>query len=229
MDLITNPSSKYDASGNAGIIDIRMKKDKRMGTNGSISSGYGQGVYPKANAGLTFNHRNKKLNLFGNYNYVYRKNLNHLILDRNFYREKYFTGADLKDNYSTAPVNGHTVRFGADYNAGKRTILGFIANAGFTDLHRNNNNNSLVINDLHEVESSFKTKAGNNDDFQNYLFNINLKHNFKQEGRELTADADHGRYNSLSNSFTHTRYYDLSGQPSLPDYLLNGKQDGVLK
>ncbi|RYG41347.1 MAG: hypothetical protein EOO01_25350 [Chitinophagaceae bacterium] len=229
IDLITNPSSKYDAQGNAGIIDIRMKKDKRMGTNGSLTAGYGQGVYPKANAGITFNHRNKKLNLFGNYNYIYRKNLNHLILDRNFYREKNFTGADLKDNYTTSPVNGHSVRFGADYNAGKRTILGFIANAGFTDLHRNNNNNSFVINDQHQAESSFKTNAGNKDDFQNYLFNINFKHNFKQQGRELTADADYGRYNSLSNSITHTRYYDLSGQPSQPDYILNGNQDGALK
>ena len=229
VDLITNPSSKYDASGNAGIIDIRMKKDNRMGTNGAISVGYGQGVYPKANAGINLNHRNKKLNLFGNYNYVYRKNLNHLVLDRNFFRDKSFTGADLKDNYSTAPVNGHTIRAGADYNAGKRTIIGFIANAGFTDLHRNNNNSSLVINEQHAVESSFRTTAGNSDDFQNYLFNINFKHNFKQQGREITTDADYGKYNSLSNSRTHTRYFDLDGEPWQPDYILNGRQDGDLE
>lgn len=229
VDLITNPSSKYDASGNAGIIDIRMKKDKRMGTNGTVTAGYGQGVYPKANAGFTFNHRSKKLNLFGNYNYIYRKNLNHLVLDRNFFREKNFTGADFKDNYSTAPVNGHSLRFGADYNAGKRTIIGFIGNAGFTNLHRNNNNNSLVINDLHEVESSFKTNANNKDDYENYLFNVNFKHNFKKPGQELTADADYGSYSNRSNSLTHTRYYNLNGMPSLPDYILNGRQNGKLQ
>ena len=59
IDLITNPSSKYDAAGNAGIIDIRMKKDQRYGTNGSVTAGYGQGVYPKANTGINFNNRNK--------------------------------------------------------------------------------------------------------------------------------------------------------------------------
>jgi iron complex outermembrane receptor protein len=85
IDLITNPSAKYDASGNSGIIDIRMKKDQRLGTNGTLTAGYGQGVYPKANAGTTLNYRDKKVNLFGNYNYSYRMNLNHLILDRNFY------------------------------------------------------------------------------------------------------------------------------------------------
>ncbi len=229
IDLITNPSSKYDAAGNAGIIDIRMKKDKRMGTNGSITAGYGQGVYPKANAGITFNHRKQKLNLFGNYNYVYRKHLNHLILDRNFYREKNFTGADFKDNYSTAPANGHTLRFGADYNAGKRSIIGLIANAGFTDLRRNNRNSSLVINDSREIESSFRTNADNSDDYQNYLFNINFKHNFRQAGRELTADADYGLYNNLSNSTTHTRYFDVNGNPSFPDYILDGRQEGNLE
>ncbi len=66
IDIITNPSSKYDASGNSGIIDIRMKKDQRLGVNGTFTAGYGQGVYPKANIGSTFNYRNKKVNIFGN-------------------------------------------------------------------------------------------------------------------------------------------------------------------
>ncbi|MBK8087762.1 MAG: TonB-dependent receptor [Chitinophagaceae bacterium] len=96
IDLITNPSSKYDAAGNAGIIDIRMKKDQRYGTNGSVTTGYGQGVYPKANAGINFNHRNKAMNLFGGYNYAYRMNLNHLLLDRNFFSNGQFTGKDEK-------------------------------------------------------------------------------------------------------------------------------------
>ena len=54
IDIITNPSAKYDAAGNSGIIDIRMKKDQRIGTNGTLTAGYGQGVYPKANAGTNF-------------------------------------------------------------------------------------------------------------------------------------------------------------------------------
>src|SRR5205085_1322353 len=74
IDIITNPSAKYEAAGNAGIIDIRMKKDQRLGTNGNVTAGYGQGVYFKANAGAALNYRNKKVNVFGNYNYRYAKN-----------------------------------------------------------------------------------------------------------------------------------------------------------
>lgn len=59
VEIITNPSAKYDAAGNAGIIDIILKKDKNQGTNGTFTANYAQGVYPKAGGGVSLNHRNK--------------------------------------------------------------------------------------------------------------------------------------------------------------------------
>ena len=66
IEIITNPSAKYEAAGNAGIINIRLKKNKAFGTNGSVNLGYTQGHYAKYNGGLNLNHRNNKINLFGN-------------------------------------------------------------------------------------------------------------------------------------------------------------------
>src|SRR4030095_733256 len=74
IEIITNPSAKYDAAGNAGIINIRLKKNKSFGTNGSVNGGYNIGVYPKYNGGLSLNHRNENVNIFGNYNYNHSKN-----------------------------------------------------------------------------------------------------------------------------------------------------------
>ncbi|HYH15534.1 MAG TPA: TonB-dependent receptor plug domain-containing protein, partial [Flavisolibacter sp.] len=136
FEIITNPSSKYDAAGNSGIIDIRLKKDQRLGTNGTLTAGVGYGKLPKANAGVTFNNRNKKTNLFGNYNYRYSKNLNHLIINRNFYTNGVFNGADNKDNYAEFPVNSHNARFGADFFPSKKSILGFVVNSSFTGVNR---------------------------------------------------------------------------------------------
>lgn len=228
IHIITNPSAKYDAAGNSGIIDIRMKKDQRLGTNGTLTAGYGQGVYPKANAGITMNHRNKKINIFGNYNYSYRKGLNHLLLDRNFFNNGVFNGADLKDNYTTFPFNSHASRFGMDFFPNKKTILGFVVNANFNHFTRHNDNNSVVINSQKQRASTFETDARNNDNNNNVVANFNVKHRFDSTGKELTADVDYGEYRSNSLSRIATKYYKLDGSSQFPDYILDGDQDGKL-
>ncbi|RYY71868.1 MAG: TonB-dependent receptor [Chitinophagaceae bacterium] len=228
IEIITNPSSKYDAAGNSGIIDIRLKKDQRMGTNGSFNAGYGQGVYPKANAGISMNHREKKFNLFGSYNYGYRKNLNHLYLDRNFYDNGLFTGADLKDNFSRAPSNSNTLRMGADYYASKKTIIGIVLNSNFNHFRRKNDNSSIVFNDQRQQDFTFNTVAKNNDHNNNFVGNINLKHTFDSTRREITADVDYGRYNSKSLTTNATQYHKTGGGNPQPDYILDGRQKGQL-
>ncbi|HEX6180449.1 MAG TPA: outer membrane beta-barrel protein [Chitinophagaceae bacterium] len=228
IHIITNPSAKYDAAGNSGIIDIRMKKDQRLGTNGALTAGYGQGVYPKANAGITFNHRNKKLNIFGNYNYSYRKGLNHLFLDRNFFDNGVFNGADRKDNFTTLPFSSHATRLGMDYFPNKKTIIGFVINGNFNHLRRRNDNNSEVIDEQKQKASTFKTTATNNDHFRNIVANVNLKHRFDSTGKEISADVDYGVYSSNSLSRIATEYFNLDGSMQHPDYILDGDQDGKL-
>lgn len=230
IDLITNPSSKYDAAGNSGIIDIRMKKDQRFGTNGTLTAGYGQGVYPKTNAGTTFNYRNKKINIFGNYNYSYRIGLNHLLLDRNFYSDQgEFNGQDLKDNYSKLKIGAHNTRIGFDFFPGKNTVIGFVTNGNFNQFKRTNDNNSEVINNQKQKISTFATQAANKDRVKNVVSNINLRHKFDSAGKEITADVDYGFFNSNSISTIATQYYKLDGSPLQPDYILDGDQTGRLK
>ncbi|NCI47825.1 outer membrane beta-barrel protein [Sediminibacterium soli] len=228
IDIITNPSARYDAAGNSGIIDIRMKKDQRLGFNGTVTAGYGQGVYPKTNTGTTFNYRNKAMNLFGNYNYSYRANFNHLVLDRNFYTNNKYNGGDLKDNsiYSTASF--HAIRAGADFFPGKKNILGFVVTQNTGDFRVDASNASLVINDNRQLVSTFATRSGNNSNNDNIVVNVNFKHAFNTTGKELTADADYGVYRSDAISFNHTSYYQLNGTPAKPAYLLDGDQRGTL-
>ncbi|MGC4101060.1 TonB-dependent receptor domain-containing protein [Ferruginibacter sp.] len=228
IDIITNPSAKYDAAGNSGIIDIRMKKDQRLGVNGTFTTGYGQGVYPKANIGSTFNYRNKKVNIFGNYNYAYRIGLNHLLLDRNFYENGTYNGGDLKDNYSKSPVSSNTARLGMDFFPSKKTIIGFVVNGNFNHYTRDNDNSSIVLNPQKQATSTFRSYATNNDHANNSVANINFKHRFDSTGKELTADADYGVYNSTSLTVNATSYYKLDGTLLQPAYILDGDQNGKL-
>ncbi len=228
IDIITIPSAKYEAAGNSGIIDIIMKKDQGLGSNGTLTAGYGQGVYPKANAGGTFNYRNKKLNIFGNYNYNYRVNLNNLILDRNFFTNGEFVGQDKKDNYSKMPTASNSLRLGTDFFINKNTTLGFVVNSSFNHFRRKNNNSSIVIDKAKLPSFRFNTGSTNNDHANNTVANINLRHTFDTTGRQITADVDYGVFNNNSLSTIATKYYNLDGNTRQPDYVLKGDQDGRL-
>ena len=228
IDIITNPSAKYDAAGNAGIIDLQMKKDQRLGANGTFTAGFGQGNFSRANTGATFNYRNKKVNIFGNYNYAYRVGLNHLVLDRQFFEDGKYNGGDLKDNYSKSPFNSNTARVGADFFVDKKTIIGFVVNGNFNHYRRNNTNSSLVIDNQKDPLNTFTSKATNNDHGNNVVGNLNLKHKFDSTGKELSVDLDYGFYNSASLTTNATKYYNLDGSKLQPDYVLDGDQNGKL-
>ena len=229
IDIITNPSAKYDAAGNSGIIDIRMKKDQRLGANGTVTAGYGQGVYPKANAGTTFNYRNKKVNVFGNYNYGYRENLNHLIINRNFYDNGVFKGSDDKDNYAWMPFTSNTARIGADFFPSKKTIIGFVVNGSFNGFRRNANITTIVNDTLKQPDYKFLSLGTNNDHFKNAVANINFKHSFDSTGKELTADVDYGIFKSSSITRTASSFYNMDGSSRGADDILDGNQLGNLR
>lgn len=228
IELITNPSARYDAAGNAGIIDIRMKKDQRFGTNGSFTAGYGQGIYPKANAGFNLNYRNKNANFFGGYNYSYRMNLNHLMLDRNFFENGQFTGQDLKDNYTKIPLYLNSIRFGADFYPNKKTVYGFVINSNLNSFKPNNRNSSEVIGSNHQKIFTFNTQTRNDNANKNLAANFNIKHTFDSTGKELTADIDYAYFNTDNSSRVATQYHKLDGTPLQPDYILDGFQEGNL-
>ena len=86
IEIMLNPSAKYDAAGNAGIINIRLKKNENLGVNGNATLGLGQGKYPKANGGLRLNYRQEKFNLFGNYNYYFNRRFQNVGIYRNSIR-----------------------------------------------------------------------------------------------------------------------------------------------
>jgi len=228
FEIITNPSAKYDAAGNSGIIDIRLKKDQRLGTNGTLTTGYGQGIYPKANAGGTLNYRNKKVNIFGNYNYRYSKGLNHLFINRNFFNNGIFIGADDKDNKATFPVNSHNGRIGADFFPSKKSIIGFVVNSSITAIERMANISTMVTDNRSRPDFALASIGTNDDDFNNVVANINFKHSFNTKGKELTADVDYGRFNSSSLTRTASKFYNPDGTRKGEDEILDGDQTGIL-
>jgi len=227
IEFIGNPSSKYDAAGTA-IINIKLKKDKRLGTSGSITGMFGHGVYPKANGGIVLNHRNKKISVFGNYNYGYRKGFNDLRLNRRFYRNDSLIGAYDQKNYLVFPFTNQIGRIGADYFINKKNTVGVVISGVINNFKPNGENTSDVIDQNGNIVSRFGTLNQSFENWNNYSANVNFKHVFDSLGGEMSTDLDYAHYgNSSLQNFT-TRYYDLNGSEYVNPYLLHGDLNGSL-
>lgn len=229
IDLITNPSAKYDASGNSGIIDIRLKKGNNVGTNGSLSLSYGQGVYSKLNPSLNFNSRSKKLNVFGSYNYGYREDFNDLTIFRNFYTlSNQLTGGNNYDNYFLFAFNNHNMRLGADYNLGKKAIIGFTINGISSKGDVDADSRAISFNASNQPTGSFNTAGSNSPERTNASYNLNYKLTLDSTGKELSADLDYARFRSDEIQNYTTNYYGLDQAPTRTPYELMGDLSGLL-
>lgn len=227
IEFIANPSAKYDAAGSS-IINIKLKKDKRLGTNSSITLAYGQGKYHKSNNSITLNHRNKKLNVFASYNNAFRKGFNWLRLDRNFYAADTFQGAYVQDNYLTMNFRNHIARMGADYYINSKNTIGITVNGATNKFNPNGNNVALVYDKDRFNTSRFETQNRSQDFWYNNSVNVNYKHVFDSAGTELTADLDYARFGNRTEQNFTTRYYDLSNIEFQSPYLLYGDINGGL-
>lgn len=228
IELITNPSSKYDAAGNAGIINIKLKRDKSQGTNGTYTASFGQGRYGKADQGIQVNHRAGKFNLFGGYNYSYRKSFTDLDIYREFFEQGEYVGAYDQQNSFNFTSNYHTARLGLDYYLSPKTVVGVIANGFMSDLDRDNANRSVVLNGQRQPESLFLTEAVVGHGRNNGALNFNLKHSLDSLGREVTADIDYVTYQNEDIQDFTTRFYNLDNEQLRMPYLLHGNLDGEL-
>ncbi len=227
IEFITNPSSKYDAAGSI-LVDIRMKKDTRYGTNGTVNVSYGQGVYPKLNTGFSLNHRTKKWNFFGNYSYAHRKAFNHLELERKFYTNDTFMLAYDQDNYITFPFRNHIVRGGFDYEIDSVSTLGLIVSGVSNKFNPQGTNRTDVYNAGYVPVSRFETQNESKDSWYSAGVNLNYRRNTDTLGSTFSVDLDYALYgNATEQNFT-TNYYDLNGDPLQNPYLLYGDLQGQL-
>ncbi|NND33866.1 MAG: TonB-dependent receptor, partial [Saprospiraceae bacterium] len=125
MDIITNPSAKYEAEGNAGIIDIRLKKDKNQGANGTISSTLTRGELTRGNANASGNFRNKKLNVYGSVGYSGGKNFN--TIDFTSFQNQLQL---IESNRFERDYDSYDFRIGTDFFLNQNNTIGFIITGG---------------------------------------------------------------------------------------------------
>lgn len=227
IEFITNPSSKYDAAGTS-IINVKLKKDQRKGTNGSLSTSVGTGKYIKNNNSFSINHRNKKVNLFANYSFAYREFYNKLLLDRSFYDNGNFRQAYVQDNFLKMNFRNHIAKVGMDYYANDKNVLGFSVGLVSNRFDPTSNNETLILDSNYNPAGTSNTKSNNRDHWKNVSVNVNHKYKIDSLGSELTTDLDYINYSNTSMQKFTTRNFDITGSENASPYILNGDLDGNL-
>ncbi len=232
IEIMTNPPAKYDASGNSGIINIKTKKSKTDGFNGSITLGGTLGFFKrqqdlftpfKTSNSINLNYRKGKLNLFGNYTFNYREGKGELSLDRRLY-EKNGSLNSISSSYTTFNFrnNNHTLKFGLDYYLDKKNVFGVVLN-GFGFFGRPTPYNVQAITRPDDsVENVLESNTINQFDFFNYSGNFNYKHSFDSAGHELTVDLDYIGYSNHAKMLLGTNVYDDFGGHKVGSLVLKG-------
>jgi outer membrane receptor protein involved in Fe transport len=206
VELIANPTSKYDASGNAGIINIKLKKNQKLGTNGTVSASLSQGAYTGVNGNLTLNNRSDKVNLYGSFFGNGGQNFEGLIIKRDYQEEqgrRYFD----QESFSKRNSSGYGTKLGMDWFLNSNHTIGVMA-----DIFKSSWNSHLLsetyIGDGQKVDSILWNKSTSDHNSTRQSYNVNYKAKLDTTGKELNVDLDYAFYNNprFNHMFSHYQY-----------------------
>ncbi|RYD71740.1 MAG: TonB-dependent receptor, partial [Sphingobacteriales bacterium] len=201
------PGAKYDASGNAGIINIRLKKNKKFGTNGSASLGLIQGKSVKGNGGINLNYRDKKVNVFGNISGADGHWENNQAIDR-IQRDTLYNQLSKSISHNKG-MNG---KAGADFFIHKRHTLGLLVTAGVADYSWKNESTTDIFRQGNAVPDKILAARNTiNGQRTNITSNINYRY-ADTSGLEINVDADYALYRADSKSYQPNFYKDGEGK-----------------
>jgi hypothetical protein len=214
VELIENPGAKYDASGNAGIINIKMKANKQRGFNGSLNVSYGQGVYAKTNNSLNLNYREGKINWFMNYGVRANSEFQDIWTLRTYFNNKREDSALLEQPlFSKTRGGGQNLKTGIDFFASKRTTLGLVFTGNIFNRHGYNYSDIKWMSPNRRIDSTINTLGENDMEFKRGGVNLNGRH-IIDKSSELSFDIDYVKFN-IANDQNYQTQLKVPGSPVL--------------
>ncbi|WP_299526893.1 outer membrane beta-barrel protein, partial [Winogradskyella sp.] len=203
IEIITQPSSKYDAEGNAGIINLKLKRDKSLGTNGSIASGLTYGEFARVNNSISFNNRSKKTSFYGTFSNQFGESLGFI----NLYRQQNNTIFDARTETIYDNVNTNA-RFGFDWYTNKKSTFGIILSGNFSNNDSFADSRTPIIpNGNTNPEQVLVAGSDTQSDVSNLYTNINYKYK-GDNGSSFNVDVDYGRYSRERENFQPNQYFN---------------------
>lgn len=231
IELITNPSAKFDAAGTGGIINLVLKKNRNYGWNGRINAGtglgyyndqygFGQNTFIGKNGGFNLNYRSKRWNYFGSYNYGGGEDFNKFTIQRKFRENGNITTIFDQTADGIGSDNRNNAKIGIDFFINKKHTLGFFANGMQNREWGRGLNTSLLLGADGTLSSYSLTSSSSEKKWRNLMANLNYKFNIDTTGKELSMSVDYATFDSRMIQDYQTDYYDNTGTGTGPPYIL---------
>jgi len=197
IEIMNNPPAMYDAAGNAGIINIILKKNSVKGTNGSVNVSYGQGKYERKNTSFNLNYRIEKWNFFTSLNSGQNKSFQDLTITRNYFTPSGdLSSVFTQNSYITPNSKNNSFKIGTDFYATSKTTFGIVWNGFSNPSQRNTSNTATVLDGDSQLVNTISSENPMEVDFKNSSFNLNMNHKLKESGQEIAVNLDNISYDS---------------------------------
>ena len=197
IEIMNNPPAMYDAAGNAGIINIILKKNSVKGTNGSVNVSYGQGKYERKNTSFNLNYRIEKWNFFTSLNSGQNKSFQDLTITRNYFTPSgVLSSVFTQNSYITPNSKNNSFKIGTDFYATSKTTFGIVWNGFSNPSQRNTSNTATVLDGNSQLVNTISSENPMEVDFKNSSFNLNMNHKLKESGQEIAVNLDNISYDS---------------------------------
>jgi outer membrane receptor protein involved in Fe transport len=205
MEIITTPPSDFDAEGNAGFINIVLKKSTDTGLNGNYSIAAGYGKRPSGTDNISFNFRKDKINVFGSYSYLFDQHTELIYNNRSYTKDNDTLGTTVTSNRFPTRQN-HNARIGLDYQLSEKTVTGILLNGYNTKWTMDAYNHSFdTTNGLPTAYTETLNEELNQ--WKHFGANYNLKHNFADD-HYLSFNIDYLHYKDNNPNTYENSYFD---------------------
>ena len=220
IEVITNPSSKYDAAGKAGIINIILKKPSTSGLKGTAFASYGRGRKNRTSSGANLSYNKNKFGLYGNYSYTFRGEEEHKNFNQTQYtnqtREQIST-KNLQTSITDEPLTSNNFKIGSTYEVSPKTNIEAYVDAKIGRYQNRADGRNTLVNAINELQFDALTYNDSKEKWFDYTYALSGVHKFNTEGKNMAFDFEYETSKFRSNQFQSAQNTDLSSATEIND------------
>ncbi|GJM32257.1 MAG: hypothetical protein DHS20C18_12580 [Saprospiraceae bacterium] len=223
IEIMTNPPAKYEASGNSGVINIILKKNKLQGFNGNVSLSFRQGKYRGSNNSLNLNYNKNEIGIYANCYGGFWNSYQDLYINRYYRNEANERISSFSQNSFNLRNGKYLVsKIGMDYYLSDQTTLGLSYKYNTSPSVRSVDNTARVADAMDVLTQRVVADNTTDGSFHNNVYNLYLNHKIDTLGSSISLDADYVTYKSGSDQLFKNFLYDNEENLTFQDQINGG-------